>query len=102
MFLCVAALLSLSCDAALHDTSFEPERFEGRFDFSMLYATKPCVGLTGNLACTRCGGLGSVWEEIKERIVPFFRGSVNQKNNAGSVAVVVTDSRSICFFFQGK
>jgi len=33
---------------------------------SMLYATKIHDDLTGNLACSRSEGSGSVWEEIKE------------------------------------
>lgn len=39
---CVAQpLLSLSCDAALHDTSFEPERFEGSGIFHALCNKTP-------------------------------------------------------------
>lgn len=68
---------------------------------SMLYATKPHIDLSGNLACSRSGGSVFVWDEIKERIVPFLRGSVNQKNNSGSVAVVVTDRCSTCSFLWG-
>lgn len=73
MYPCVASLLlPFSSDGALHDNASERERFEGS-----RISHKIHVDLTGNCTCSRSGGSGCAWEEIKEPTVPFFLEAVS-------------------------